>query len=183
MKRFNFPRRINLPALFILLVFILMPYKTEALRPLDEQDLIQNSPELVKNSSPSLSPDLSPDLSNDEADKSDSRLTPINDGQLDALSPAVKAPEPEVKEKPARNIPPMDQAYRDSVCFKRCHNISDFQPADHTARQWRLLIEKDGHSLFDEIPWQSQAEKEQVLNYLLEKSKNTSPAPAGIGVW
>lgn len=172
MKAFHSNRFIYLPALAILLVLLWMPHKTEALKPLDEQDLIRNSPELVKKTS-----------QNPSDDQSDYRLTPINENQLDALSPSLTAPEKVVENEAVQYLQSMDQAYRDSVCFKKCHGINDFQPADHTAKQWRLLIEENGHSLFDEIPWESSSEKEQILNYLLEKSKNTSPAPAGIGVW
>ncbi|PIP42602.1 MAG: hypothetical protein COX19_00570 [Desulfobacterales bacterium CG23_combo_of_CG06-09_8_20_14_all_51_8] len=168
MKAFTRIRFLCLPAMIILVIFLFMPCQSQALRPLDDKDLIQNSPDVVKNQSNA---------------ESGSRLTPINENQLDELSPSLTAPEKKITNAPLKTHPITDQNFRDSVCFKRCHSATDFHPSDNTARQWRLLIEDDGHALFEEIPWESLQEKEEILNYLLNNSKNTSPAPAGIGVW
>lgn len=151
----------------IIVAFLLMPCQSLALRPLGDEDLIKHSPETVQKQSDS---------------GSDSQLTPINDTQLDALSPSLTAPEKE-KKTSSQNPVIVDQKFQNSVCFKRCHSVSDFHPGDHTVRQWRRLIEDNGHALFEEIPWESQKEKEELLNYFLENAKSTSPSPAGIGVW
>ena len=154
MKAFIRIRFLRLPATILLVVFLFIPCQSQALRPLDDKDLIQNSPELVENQSDT---------------ESGSRLTPINENQLDELSPSLTVPEKKITNAPINTHPIIDQNFRDSVCFKRCHSVTDFNPSDNTARQWRLLIEDDGHALFEEIPWESLQEKEEILNYLLKK--------------
>jgi hypothetical protein len=168
MKAFTRIRYLCLPATIFLVVFLFMPCQSQALRPLDDKGLVQSSPDLVENQS---------------GTESGSRLTPINENQLDELSPSLTAPEKKITDAPINTHPIIDQDFRESVCFKRCHSVTDFNPSDNTARQWRLLIGDDGHALFEEIPWENLQEKEEILNYLLNNSKNTSPAPAGIGVW
>jgi len=70
--------------------------------------------------------------------------------------------------------------FDNSLCF-RCHNTKDFSPSDKTSKQWRLLIEDNGHAIFDEILWEYPNQKEQILNFLLENAGNYRAE--GIGVW
>jgi hypothetical protein len=46
-----------------------------------------------------------------------------------------------------------------------------------------MVIEKDGHSIFSEIPWGNTGEKEEIIKYLTSNAKNTSFESAGIGEW
>ena len=48
MKAFTRIRFLCLPAMIILVIFLFMPCQSQALRPLDDKDLIQNSPDVVK---------------------------------------------------------------------------------------------------------------------------------------
>ena len=162
MKPFHSCRCLHVFLLIGIVSFLCFFPQAQALEPLDERSMVEESPALVE--------------TNPVSD-SDSRLTPIKDTQLEALSPALKA-------SPKKEFfPVVDPEFQNSVCFKRCHGATDFRAEDRTARQWRLLIGENGHSLFEEIPWKSTQEKEEILNYLLRHSKDTRPAPAGIGVW
>ena len=71
--------------------------------------------------------------------------------------------------------------FDNSVCFRRCHQVNDFNPSDKTEQQWRMLIEKDGHDIFKKIVWESRDQKEQTLHYLLKHAGGSSAE--GIGVW
>lgn len=70
--------------------------------------------------------------------------------------------------------------FHSSLCFK-CHNIIDFSPSDKTMKQWRRLLEEDGHSIFEQISWESPYQKSQILEFLIENA-GTYRAE-GIGVW
>ena len=139
-----------------------------ALRPMSEADLTENSSSLSDN--------------NDE----ESHLQPINEEQLDVLSPSLVAPEARTKDpiNTSRNADrEISREFENSICFKRCHSPEEIHPSDKTAKQWRLLIEKEGHSIFSKIPWKNPEQKEKVLDYLLQNAKKSTPGPAGIGVW
>ena len=77
----------------------------------------------------------------------------------------------------------MIQEYNQSVCFQRCHSTNDFSASDYTNEQWCQLIEKDGHSIFSEIPWGNTGEKEKLIKYLTNNAKKASFESAGIGEW
>ncbi len=70
--------------------------------------------------------------------------------------------------------------FHSSICFK-CHGLNDFVPSDKTKKQWRRLLEDDGHSIFDQIAWENPYQKSQILEFLLENA-GTYRAE-GIGVW
>jgi hypothetical protein len=70
--------------------------------------------------------------------------------------------------------------FHSSLCFQ-CHTVNDFSPSDKTQKQWRRLIEEDGHSIFEEISWDNAYQKNQILEFLIENA-GTYRAE-GIGVW
>jgi hypothetical protein len=160
-------RSIHILILIVALFTILFPQFSSALRPLSNEDLTDSSPSLV-------------DKESDR--KEDSTLQPINENQLDQMSPSLIAP-PIVRISSQEYNSIMDQAFEDSICFKRCHKSSDFHPSDNTAKQWRLLIDQEGHAIFSEIPWESPQQKEEMLDYLFNNARNSKPESAGIGVW
>ena len=144
------------------LVFILIfPLSVSALRPITEDDLSKNSPSL--------------------SDPEENRhLTPVDETKLDALSPSLVAPD---KTKYRRPPSPESLGFEKSICFKRCHYSSQFQASDKTVKQWTLLIEKNGHSIFSEIPWQNSDQKRKIVDYLIEHARDSKPEASGIGVW
>jgi hypothetical protein len=73
----------------------------------------------------------------------------------------------------------MNDFYR-GICFE-CHAPNDFSPSDKTRKEWRYLIEDDGHMIFDNIPWETPWQKKQVLEFLLENAGNHRAE--GIGLW
>jgi hypothetical protein len=70
--------------------------------------------------------------------------------------------------------------FHSSICFQ-CHAINDFYPSDKTQKQWRRLLERDGHSIFAKISWESPQQRIQILEFLLENA-GTYRAE-GIGLW
>lgn len=70
--------------------------------------------------------------------------------------------------------------FHDSMCFK-CHAPNDFLPSDKTRKEWRYLIEDDGHAIFGNIPWENPRQKKQILEFLLENAGNHRAE--GIGLW
>jgi hypothetical protein len=70
--------------------------------------------------------------------------------------------------------------FHSSLCFQ-CHTINNFSPSDKTQKQWRRLLEEDGHSIFEEIPWDNPYQKNQILDFLIENA-GTYRAE-GIGLW
>jgi hypothetical protein len=106
----------------------------------------------------------------------------LDDQMLDNLSPALVAPAPVIiSQKERKQI--IKQNYENSVCFKRCHSRNDFSAGAYSVKQWRLLIEKDGHAIFCKIPWSSSQEKEKVIKYLSKTASNHRPDTEGIGNW
>ena len=153
---------------FVVFLFLLtFPGGSNALRPLGDDDLSHNSPSLV-NEKIVLD--------------SDTHLQPIDENQLDAMSPSLIAP-PVIRISSQEYIQIMNQKFENSVCFKQCHHKNDFYPSDHTAKQWRLLIKENGHAIFGKIPWENSQQKEDILNYLLQNARKSKPDAAGIGVW
>ncbi len=150
--------------LFFLLVF---PSLSNALRPFNDENLSENSSPLVIEKT---------------ALKSNTHLQPIDDNLLEELSPTLVAtPKVEISIQEYNQI--LNQEFEQSICFKRCHLRNDFHPSDNTAKQWRLLIEKDGHAIFGKIHWENPQQKEHILNYLLMNARKLKPDVAGIGVW
>lgn len=70
--------------------------------------------------------------------------------------------------------------FHQTLCFK-CHSVADFSPSDKTQKQWRRLIEDDGHAIFENISWETPYQKNQILEFLLENAGNYRAE--GIGVW
>lgn len=70
--------------------------------------------------------------------------------------------------------------FHSSVCFQ-CHAINDFSPSDKTQKQWRRLLEEDGHSIFEPIPWDNSYQKNQIIEFIYENA-GTYRAE-GIGLW
>lgn len=70
--------------------------------------------------------------------------------------------------------------FHSSLCFQ-CHAINNFSPSDKTQKQWRRLLEEDGHSIFEEIPWDNPYQKNQILDFLIENAGNYRAE--GIGLW
>jgi hypothetical protein len=92
--------------------------------------------------------------------------------------PLIK--ESEITDK--RQVDRMNRCdFENSICFMRCHQKGAFSPSDKTEQQWRMLIEKDGHDIFERIVWESSQQKKQILNYLIEHAG--SSGAEGIGVW
>lgn len=167
MEVIRHPRGIQLLVLLVSLVILLSPCFCSALTSLNDDDLSGNSPSLVETK---------------PENETDPRLQPINEKQLDALSPSLVAPaDARIPEQESNQM--MSLEFENSICFKRCHTTNDFYPSQNTAKQWRLLIEQGGHSIFSEIPWDTPNQKEDILNYLLHHAKNSKPESAGIGVW
>lgn len=71
--------------------------------------------------------------------------------------------------------------FETSVCFKKCHQPTSINPSKRTEQQWRMLIEKNGHDIFETIAWEYPGQKEQVLWYLIEHAGGSGNE--GIGVW
>ena len=67
-----------------------------------------------------------------------------------------------------------------SVCFN-CHDIHDLSPSDKTPKQWRRLIEDDGHAIFENISWDTPLQKNQILEFLIENAG--AYRAEGIGLW
>ena len=84
------------------------------------------------------------------------------------------------KDTPPADTPMTRQEFENSVCFT-CHQAGQLSAADRTEVQWELLIEKDGHDIFDSIPWQNDLEKQRISDYLRENAKGFMTE--GIGVW
>ncbi len=106
----------------------------------------------------------------------------LDDQMLENLSPSLVAPVT-VKISSLQYQQKAMQEYNQSVCFKRCHSNNDFSASDYTYKQWCQLIEKDGHYIFSEIPWENTEQKEKLIKYLTLNAKNTSFESAGIGEW
>jgi hypothetical protein len=70
--------------------------------------------------------------------------------------------------------------FNSSICFK-CHTVNDFSPSDKTQKQWRRLLEDDGHSIFEKISWDSPYQKSQILEFFYDNAGNYRAE--GIGVW
>lgn len=154
----------------VLFFSLLSPPFCSALRPMNEADLTENSPS----------------LSDQSYHNEEDRLQPINEEQLDVLSPSLVAPEAQTKDPVNRSRHAdreISQEFENSICFKRCHSLDKIHPSDKTAKQWRLLIGKEGHAIFSRIPWKNPEQKEKVLDYLLQNARKSTPGPAGIGVW
>lgn len=107
---------------------------------------------------------------------------PMDDQMLEELSPALVAPVTEKITALQLNQKLLNE-YNHSICFNRCHTQNDFSASDYTYEQWRRLIEKDGHSIFSEIPWETPEIKDNLFKYLVNNAKNATSEPEGIGVW
>lgn len=70
--------------------------------------------------------------------------------------------------------------FQSSLCFN-CHGPNDFSLSDKTRKQWRRLIEEDGHAIFENISWETPFQKHQILQFLIENAGNYRSE--GIGVW
>jgi len=107
-------------------------------------------------------------------------LTPLDEEALVDLSPSL-IKQLEEKEK---SLPPLPQKeFNNSICFKRCHTKKELSPSQKTRKQWIILIEKNGHAIFQKIPWESTAQKDQILIYLLRHARDAETIKEGIGVW
>jgi len=106
----------------------------------------------------------------------------LDDQMLENLSPSLVAPVT-VKISSLQYQQKAMQEFNHSVCFKRCHSTNDFSASDYTYKQWCQLIEKNGHSIFSEIPWENPGKKEKLIRYLTNNAKNASPESEGIGEW
>jgi hypothetical protein len=154
--------RIIKVSVLVSLVFILVfPPSVSALRPLNEEDLSKNSPSLSDHDG-------------------ETRLTPVDETNLDKLSPSLVAPD---RKKTRSSVSPESLEFEKSICFKRCHHSGSLQASDKTAKQWQLLIERNGHSIFSEIPWQTPDQKRKIVDYLLNNARDSKPESSGIGVW
>ena len=107
-------------------------------------------------------------------------LTPLAEEELVELSPSL------IKhlEERQKALPPLPQKeFENSICFQRCHKKNDFSPSKKTRKQWIILIEKEGHAIFQKIPWESNDQKDQVLFYLLRHARDSGGIKEGIGIW
>jgi len=154
--------------LLFLILFVCFPNMVTALQEMDDQMLLEDSPSLN---------DQRRTLETAPAKE----LKAIDDNVLENLSPALVAPE-EIKIPTKEYHKILKQEFDNAVCFK-CHTKNDFRASDHTQKQWRMLIEEDGHAIFSKIPWKDDIQKETTLNYLLINARNNKPESSGIGVW
>ncbi|MDA3897109.1 MAG: hypothetical protein PF482_13290 [Desulfobacteraceae bacterium] len=106
----------------------------------------------------------------------------LDNQMLEDLSPALIAPTPVTISRKRFNQAVRNE-YENSVCFKRCHNNNDFLISDYSEKQWRLLLEENGHTIFDIIPWKNAQAKEKILQYLVNNACNSGPSAGGIGCW
>lgn len=105
-------------------------------------------------------------------------LTPLDEESLIELSPSL------IKKLEKKSLPPLPQdEFESSICFQRCHTKNDFSPSRKTQKQWIILIEKDGHAIFQKIPWKSAEQKDQILMYLIRHARDANTQKEGIGVW
>jgi hypothetical protein len=151
--------------LIILLVYVFIPRPSIALKPMGEEALIRLSPSTQIAS-----------VNHDE------KLKPLDDQSLEILSPAatenVAAPV-----SPEQYSAVLKAEFDSSMCFIKCHRRDDFSPSDKTKKQWQVLIEKNGHDIFEKLSWENPRKKEYVLLYLYENAKNAEVKSEGIGVW
>jgi len=146
-----------------LIIYILIPRPSIALKPLGDDAMIRLSPSTEIASI-----------------KHDEDLKPLDDQSLEVLSPAATAAPPV---SPEQYSAILKQEFASSMCFQKCHQRNDFSPTDKTKKQWQALIEKNGHDVFEKLSWETPQKKEYVLLYLYENSKNTELKSEGIGVW
>ncbi|MDA8404925.1 MAG: hypothetical protein M0Z56_12150 [Desulfobacteraceae bacterium] len=152
--------------LIILLIYIFIPRPSIALKPLDDKAMMKhNSPTDRVASIPQ-----------------DQNLKPLPDQALEILSPSTiqKIPPPI---SPEQYSAMLKAEYDSSVCFKKCHSRNDFSPSDKTKKQWRLLIEKNGHDIYEKISWENPQKKDYILIYLYENARNPDFKAEGVGVW
>jgi hypothetical protein len=151
--------------LMLVFIYMLFPHTGIALRAMDDQSM-----------------DFLPVSNQTITAKATDNLKPLDDKELEDLSPAVieKIPEPIPHEKLMMIL---KSDYDNAVCFKKCHQKEDFSPSDKTRLQWQMLIENNGHDIFKKIIWEDQAQKEQVMMYLLDNSRSSGYQTEGIGVW
>lgn len=107
-------------------------------------------------------------------------LTPLDKDEMAKPLPA-RMEEIEEKEKALPPIP--KDEFESSICFKRCHKPDDFSPSQKTRKQWVLLIESEGHAVFEKIPWESPEQKDRVLVFLLRHARDKGDIEEGIGLW
>lgn len=108
-------------------------------------------------------------------------LKPLDNEALLDYSPATIEKLDKVTSKGQRQFE--SDGFSEAICFKKCHQPTDFSPADKTRKQWRLLIGEDGHAIFKKIDWDSPRQKKRVMHYLLKNAKNANADAEGIGVW
>lgn len=73
--------------------------------------------------------------------------------------------------------------FDNSICFQKCHSPQALSAADMPKSLWRHLIENGGHDIFSEIPWQSDEEKEMIIQYLTDQARKPEMKSEGIGSW
>ncbi len=159
-------RSIHIPVLIILFT-ILSPQFSSALQSLNDKDLVGNSPAVEDKKTEQIP---------------DTHLQPIDENQLDAMSPSLIAP-PLMKSSVKDHKRKMDQEFENSICFKQCHNTGDFYPSDNTAKQWRLLIDQEGHTIFSDIPWENPQQKEDAGQVLIPQYSTRANCKADKPVW
>ncbi len=109
-------------------------------------------------------------------------LKPLDEKSLDELSPPLKVVEASTS-KQAPPKPISRDKFSNSICFTRCHSPGSIVPSNYTMKQWRLLIDQDGHDVFEKIPWKSKKEKEEIYLFLLQHASDAKRGSEGIGVW
>ena len=109
-------------------------------------------------------------------------LKPLDEKSLEELSPPLKVVEDSTS-KQTRPKPIPEDKFSGSVCFVKCHTPGSIDPSNYTMKQWRLLIEQDGHDVFDKIPWKNKTEKEQIYLFLIQHASDARRGSEGIGVW
>ena len=112
-------------------------------------------------------------------------LRPLDDQSLITYSPktVVKASETAAGGSDVEHPQFTHVRFEHSVCFLQCHHQHKVSPADKTQKQWRLLIEDNGHDIFRPIQWESPEQKKVILNFLLQHARDAGPDTEGIGVW
>ncbi len=149
--------------LAILSGFILFPARSRALRPIDDESLAASSPAATAQVRWKIE-----------------EIEMLDDQDLEILSPSVH-----VKEEPAEPAHELrPDEFERSVCFTGCHKTGDFSASDKTKKQWLLLIEQEGHAIFEPIEWDTPRQKAEIMDYLLRNAGNSRTSlEGGIGVW
>jgi hypothetical protein len=160
---------------FVFSVLVILPITAMALKSLNQDDMLNNSPALKSDMTreKKLPETESPETESIDSESEDLKLK--DDISIEGEVNPAELP----REIYLRNL---SLAFQQAVCFE-CHKRKDIDATTKTQKQWRVLIEDNGHEIFQSIPWSNPEEKRNVMQHLLEHAKQTNPKSEGIGIW